>query len=57
MFSKVTKLALEFLAFVIGLSLTTYSVAATSYEIEVSHDEEFFIINGEKFEAKTYCFN
>lgn len=28
-----------------------------SYEIEVSHDDELFIINGEKFEAKTYCFN
>ena len=31
--------------------------AATEYEIEVSHDDELFIINGEKFEAKTYCFN
>ena len=28
-----------------------------SYEIEVSHNDELFIINGEKFEAKTYCFN
>jgi len=28
-----------------------------SYPIEVSHDDELFIINGEKFEAKTYCFN
>ena len=25
------------------------------YEIEVAHKDEFFIINGEKFEAKTYC--
>ncbi|WP_210433993.1 hypothetical protein [Diaphorobacter sp. LR2014-1] len=31
--------------------------AATEYEIEVSHDDELFIINGEKYEAKTYCFN
>lgn len=31
--------------------------AATEYEIEVSHNDEFFIINGEKYEAKTYCFN
>ncbi len=28
-----------------------------SYEIEVSHNDELFVINGEKFEAKTYCFN
>jgi hypothetical protein len=28
-----------------------------SYEIEVSHNDELFVINGEKFEAKTYCFD
>lgn len=28
-----------------------------SYEIEVSHNDELFVINGEKYEAKTYCFN
>ena len=28
-----------------------------SYEIEVSHNDELFIINGEKYQAKTYCFN
>jgi hypothetical protein len=28
-----------------------------SYEIEVLHNDELFVINGEKFEAKTYCFN
>lgn len=27
------------------------------YTIETSHNDELFIINGEKFEAKTYCFN
>ncbi len=26
-----------------------------TYEIEVTHNDELFIINGEKFEAKTYC--
>jgi len=26
-----------------------------SYEIEVAHNDELFIINGEKFEAQTYC--
>src|SRR5439155_19965277 len=30
---------------------------ADSYEIEVTHNDELFIINGEKFEAQTYCFN
>jgi hypothetical protein len=30
---------------------------ADSYEIEVSHNDELFIINGEKFEAQTYCFD
>lgn len=25
------------------------------YEIEVAHNDELFIINGERFEAKTYC--
>jgi hypothetical protein len=28
----------------------------TSYEIQVSHNDELFIINGEKFEAQTFCF-
>jgi hypothetical protein len=26
-----------------------------SYQIEVAHNDELFIINGEKFEAQTYC--
>lgn len=26
-----------------------------SYEIEVAYDDELFIINGQKFEAQTYC--
>ncbi len=30
---------------------------ADVYTIETSHNDEVFIINGEKFEAKTYCFN
>ena len=28
-----------------------------SYEIEYSYDDKFFIINDEKFEAETYCFD
>jgi hypothetical protein len=31
--------------------------AATEYEIEISHNDELFIINDEKYEAKSYCFN
>lgn len=27
-----------------------------TYAIEMSHNDELFIINGEKFKAKTYCF-
>jgi hypothetical protein len=30
---------------------------ADVYPIEASHNDEIFVINGEKFEAKTYCFN
>lgn len=39
----------------VGLSVV--AMAATQYEIDVSHNDEIFVINGEKFEAKTYCFN
>jgi hypothetical protein len=30
---------------------------ADVYRIAISHNDELFVINGEKFEAKTYCFN
>lgn len=30
--------------------------SSTLYTIEFSHNDELFIINGEKFKAKTYCF-
>ncbi|CCO45115.1 conserved exported hypothetical protein [Vibrio nigripulchritudo SOn1] len=33
----------------------TSSSSRNSYPIEVAHNDELFIINGEKFEAKTYC--
>ena len=35
----------------------SYEGNKTRYLIEVSHNDELFIINGEKYEAKTYCFN
>jgi hypothetical protein len=41
-------------------SVITFPVsihAASELEVEVSHNDEFFIIDGEKYEAKTYCFN
>lgn len=43
----------------VGVSLlaATPAFGATEYEIEVSHDDELFIINDERFEAKTYCFD
>ena len=43
----------------IALSLCVsfpFTVAAADYyEIEAAHNDELFLINGEKFEAKTYC--
>ena len=33
------------------------AAAPTEYEIEDSYNDELFVINGEKFEAQTYCFN
>ena len=38
------------------LAIAFATNAATEYVIEVSHNDELFIINGEKFEAQTYCF-
>lgn len=33
------------------------SGSSMTYEIEVAHNDELFIVNGEKFSSKTYCFN
>jgi hypothetical protein len=33
------------------------SYAAESYEVQASVNDESFLINGEKFKAKTFCFN
>ncbi len=33
------------------------NVIGSSYAIEASVDDETFVINGEVFKAKTYCFN
>ena len=45
----------------LAILLTAISCTATSsadvYEIQVSKDDEIFVINDEVFKAKTYCFN
>ena len=43
------------LAFLLMLAVLNVSKAAMTYTIDVSHNDELFIINGEKFEAKFYC--
>lgn len=44
--------------FLITATLTSFNAfGATEYEIEKSINDETFIINGEVFKAKTYCFN
>jgi len=39
------------------LLLNKNAIEGVQYYIEVSNNDEFFIINGERYEAKTYCFN
>lgn len=41
----------------LAIAFSTLVSAQTSYVIEESDDDEVFIINGEKFEAQTYCFD
>ncbi|EID0695622.1 TPA: hypothetical protein ACMDT1_003446 [Vibrio parahaemolyticus] len=38
-----------------GVSSSSSNSSRSSYEIEVAHNDELFIINGEKYEAQTYC--
>ena len=38
-----------------GSTTTSSNGSRSSYEIEVAHNDELFIINGEKYEAQTYC--
>ena len=43
--------------FLAGLLLFSCpAFAITEYRIQVARDDSFFIINGEKFSAQTYCF-
>ena len=36
----------------LAIAFSTLVFAQTKYEIEVSHNDELFIINGEKYKAK-----
>ena len=38
------------------LLLVSSVYAATYYIVETEHNNELYIINGEKYEAKTYCY-
>lgn len=38
------------------LSFSSLAVTYVSYMIEIAHNDEVFIINGERYKAKTYCF-
>ncbi|MBR3510716.1 MAG: hypothetical protein IKN73_01490 [Alphaproteobacteria bacterium] len=40
-----------------GILLTVNAWATMRYEIQVAHNDEFFIINDEKFSAKTFCYS
>lgn len=39
----------------LALGASDRSLAADTYQIEAASNDEHFIINGEKFSAKTYC--
>ena len=52
---KISKILCMLTVFSLVFSPLVYAV--TSYEVEVSYNDEWFIINGEKFQAQTYCFN
>lgn len=45
------------LIFSLFLSMSAIAYDKTEYEIEVSYNDEFFIINDSKYSAVTYCFN
>lgn len=56
--SLLIKPYLKIIIFFLFCSLTMQLVfAVQSYELEASVNDEKFIINGEKYDAKTYCFN
>lgn len=42
---------------IVLLLLATTASARDVYTLEVSKNDEWFVINGELFQARTYCFN
>lgn len=51
--NRFVKSILLAIAFIVYASSTLF--AADVYVIEAAHDDDVFIINGEKFEAQTFC--
>jgi hypothetical protein len=49
------KLLIIVILVILMLTIATATLAATSYVIEAAANDDKFIINGELFEAKTYC--
>lgn len=47
---------LKNLIFLLLLTIPNICFANSNYLIEKSNNDEFFLINGEKYRAKTYCF-
>ena len=50
------KINLFLSAYLLSMSVSVFA-NDTEYTIQRSHTDEIFIINGEVYEAKTYCFN
>ena len=44
-------------SFLVCFLLVSSAVAATYYIVETEYNDELYIINGEKYEAQTYCYN
>ena len=45
------------LAVLVSSAYAADKYVADEYEIETSHNDVLFIINGEEFDAQGYCFN
>lgn len=48
---------MKYLFFVFSLLFFNNAYSYQLYEVEKEINDEIFIINGEQFKAKTYCFN
>jgi hypothetical protein len=50
---RISIFCISFIGLVVSSIQSSY--ALTSYEIEVAYNDELFIVNREKFKAKTFC--